>query len=290
VWKIAALAAFLFTLVGMGVFHDASVYAETGTESDFEILEDEGWDLDSYAKDERGVNSPTAATTQRGQLLVLIMHRARQSFTEDTCRDYFGLDAGGLKIGLGLRYGLIDRMDMGALRLNGTAETFDTYEFDLRYRFLDQEENYLDTAIRSGISWFRQPDEEDAIGSFWQLLATRRCGKRFLFGTGFLYHSDSSGDLKSNDDDDASMAVLGLMEFRLMPWLAWDAELTGNVSGYSETEPAVSSSLKLFTYGHTFSLVVSNTQYVGADGLVTNAWREWNDLILGFNITRQIEL
>jgi hypothetical protein len=269
-----------------------SARADTGGEREvtFEIVENDGWDLESYAQDERGVNALTAKTTPQRSLLVLIMHRARESFTEDACDDYFGFDAGGLKIGLGLRYGVLDRLDLGMLRLNGTAETFDTCEFDFRYRFLDQEIHHLDLALRTGISWFKQPEDEDASGFFGQLLASRQCGKRLLIGAGALYHSESSGDRKSSDDEDASAAVLGLVELRFVPWLALVAEVAGNVTGYRDTRPAFSASAKCFTYGHTFSLVVSNTQYVGADGIVANAWRKNDELILGFNITRLIEL
>lgn len=281
----------LLLIVGVSGSID-SASADTGGEGEvtFEILENDDWVLDSYAQDERGVNALTARTTPQRSLLVLIMHRARESFTEDACDDYFGFDAGGLKIGLGLRYGVLDRLDLGMLRLNGTAETFDTYEFDLRYRFLDQAAHYLDLALRSGISWFKQPKEEDASGFLGQLLATRQCGKRLLIGAGALYHSESSGDRKSSDDDDESAAVFGLVELRLVPWLALNAELAGNVTGYGDTRSAFSSSVKLFTHGHTFSLVISNTQYVGADGIVSNAWRKDDELILGFNITRLIEL
>jgi hypothetical protein len=256
----------------------------------FKIVESDDWDLDSYARDDRGVNVMTPASIPPKSILILIMHRARESFTEDTCKDYFGFDAGGLKIGLGLRYGVLNRLDLGMMRLNGTAETFDTCEFDCRYRFLDQTTNHLSLAVRTGVSWFKQPDDEDAAGVFAQLLAARKYGRRVLLGTGVLYHTDSSGDRKSSEDDDTSAAVFGSVEFRLMPWLALTAEMVGNISGYGEARPAFSSSVKCFTYGHTFSLVLSNTQYVGADGIVTNAWRENDDLILGFNITRLIEL
>ena len=283
---------FLLALMGVvsGWIVPAFADTEEGQAIPFKIVEPDDWNLDSYAPDDRGVNVTTPASIPPKNILILIMHRARESFTEDTCKNYFGFDAGGLKIGLGLRYGAFDRLDLGMLRLNGTAETFDTYEFDCRYRFLDQTTHHLSLAIRSGVSWFKQPDDEDASGFFAQLLAARKCGKRLLLGTGVLYHTDSSGDRKSTEDDDTSAAVLGSVEFRLIPWLALDAELVVNMSGYGEERPAFSSSVKCYTHGHTFSLVVSNTQNVGADGIVTNAWRKNDDLILGFNITRLIEL
>lgn len=37
-------------------------------------------------------------------------------------------------------------------------------------------------------------------------------------------------------------------------------------------------------------LVASNTQYVSADGMVADAWRDWDEPIIGFNITRELSL
>lgn len=254
------------------------------------ILDGPDWDGDVFVRDERAVNALTAQTVRRNAILFVIMHRARQSFAEEGNGDFLGLDAGGLKVGLGLRYGVLDNADVGVLRLNGTAEVFDTYEFDARYRVLDQSEHLLDAALRAGLSWFVHPDADDASGAFGQLLASRRFGRRVTTGAGLLYHADSSGDRKSSGDDDGSLALQGSLEVKLTPKLACVVEVGANINGYGEDRPVASASIKAFTYGHTFSLVVSNTQYVGADGIVANAWRDWDEPIIGFNITRELEL
>jgi hypothetical protein len=220
----------------------------------------------------------------------VVTHRARKTFTEDTADDYLGLDAGGLKVGLGLRYGVLPFLDVGLYRVNGTAEIFDTYEFDLKVQLLKQEQHFVDLAVRPGASWFRQPGMDDASGFFGQLLASRTCRRRLTLGAGLLYHSDSSSAIKSTDDDDESLAAQALVEFRLTPAIAWNLEMASNLSGYGESRPALSTSFKVLTHRHTFALVISNTQYGAADGIVTNAWREWDDLIFGFNITREIQL
>ncbi len=254
------------------------------------VLDDPDWQQDVFVREDRAVNALTAQTVRRNTILFVIMHRARQSFAEEGSGDFLGLDAGGLKVGLGLRYGVRDNFDVGVLRLNGTAEVFDTYEFDARYRVLDQSEHALDVALRAGLSWFVHPDAADASAAFGQLLAGRHLGRRLTAGAGLLYHADSSGDRKSTGDDDESFAVQGSLEVRLTAKLAWVVEVAANVTGYGEETPAASTSLKAFTYGHTFSLVVSNTQYVGADGIVANSWRDWDEPIIGFNITRELEL
>jgi hypothetical protein len=254
------------------------------------VTVDDGWDLESLSPAERAVNLLTARTTPRGTILFIMMHRARESFADDGAGDFLGLDRGGLKVALGLRYGLREDLDVGTLRLNGTAEVFDTYEFDARYRLLSEEEHPLNLAVRAGVSWFAQPDAEDASGYFGQLLLDRRLGRRLSLGAGCLYHTDSSGARKSTADDDESVALGLWAEFRVLPWLAVDAEVAASLAGYGEDRPAASVALKAFTYGHTFTVAVTNTQYVGADGVVANAWRETDEPIIGFGLTREFRL
>lgn len=240
------------------------------------------------AQSDRAVNLMCARPIDRGAFLFVVSHRARQSLTDHAGRDFAGLDAGGLKIGLGMRWGAFSGLDAGVFRLNGTAEIFDTVEFDLRVRVLSRKHHGIDVALRPGVSWFVQPDRGDASGVFGQLLATRTQGRRLILGAGLLYHADSSGDRKATSDDDESMALQVLAELRLSPKLAVSVETAPHLSGYGEDKPATSFALKAFTYGHTFSLVLSNTQYIGADGVVSGAWREWDTPIVGFTITRDI--
>jgi hypothetical protein len=254
------------------------------------VLDDPEWEEGFLVRDDRAVNALTAQTVRKNAILFVIMHRARQSFAEEGRGDFLGLDAGGLKVGLGLRYGILDNADLGVLRLNGTAEVFDTYELDARYRVLDRRRHLLDLALRAGLSWFAHPGAGDASGVFAQLLGGQKFGRRLTAGAGLLYHADSSGDRKSTDDDDGSLALQGSLEVRLTGKVACVVEVGANVTGYGEDKPVTSASVKAFTHGHTFSLVVSNTQYVGADGIVANAWRDWDEPIIGFNITRELEL
>ncbi|MCU0610733.1 MAG: DUF5777 family beta-barrel protein [Candidatus Eisenbacteria bacterium] len=273
----------LFVLAAVVVLSAHPTWADT----DVTVAVDTAWD--DMSRSDRSVNALTATPIDPGTFLFVVTHRARQSLTDHAGRDFLGLDAGGLKIGLGLRWGVINGLDAGVFRLNGTAEIFDTVEFDLRSRLLSQEAHGLDVALRPGITWFIQPDQGDASGLFAQLLATRQLGHRATVGAGLLYHQDSSGDRKATMDDDESVALLAHGEFRLTPKLAVAVEAAPNLGGYGENKPSTSIALKVFTYGHTFSLVVSNTQYIGADGIVTGAWREWDEPIIGFTITRDIE-
>ncbi|MBI9092101.1 MAG: hypothetical protein JEZ12_23055 [Desulfobacterium sp.] len=65
-------------------------------------------------------------------------------------------------------------------------------------------------------------------------------------------------------------------------------EISANVSGYGSDNPQVRAGLKLFTHRHTFAIVLSNTQYMSAGGVVSNTEHDFGDAVLGFTITREL--
>ncbi len=254
------------------------------------------WYSPAYPVVDRSVNLMHARTTRRGSLVLVVDHRTRQAFAtgesaadnlKQTFFDFFGFDAGALKIGLGLRYGILDELDVGVYRLNGTAEIFDVYELDLKYRPLSQEKYAIDLAVRAGVTWFSQPKADDAAGGFGQLLIGRRFFDRLSIGTGLLFHSESSNEFKTNRDDAWSLAVPAWVDIRILSFLAWNVEIYANVAGYGSKYPAFASSVKFITNRHTFSLILSNTQYTSADGIVSNTDRDFDHLVVGFQIVRE---
>jgi hypothetical protein len=243
----------------------------------------------NYPQADRILNTYTARPARKGSFIINIDHRANEAITKDPWFDYVGLDGGSLKIGLGLRYGVLDDLDVGIFRLNGTAETFDTYELDARYRLLDQERFGVNAAARGGLSWFSQKAHKDASGFLGELVVDRVLLDRVVVGAGTLFHSSSSSDKKKSSDKHYSAAALGYVELRVLPSMALTGELSANVLGYHLRYPSFAAGIKGFTNRHTFSLLVTNSQYIGSDGLVANAWRgKLDQLIVGFKITREI--
>lgn len=255
-----------------------------------EVVELSGAESTNQPVVERGINVMSARTLRGKSLLFTIDHRARQSVDDKTLDDFLGLDAGGLKIGLGLRYGLRDNLEVGFLRLNGTAEIFDVYEFDFKYGLLNQSTAGLDLAFRGGVTWFAQKNAEDASGALFQLLVGRSFAGGFRLNTGLLYHSESSNDLKSTLDDDYSLALPVSAEIPLTNKLKMELESVFNVSGYGSPHPVCAFGLKYLTYRHTFMINLSNTQYISADGIVSGSGRGGDDIIFGFTITREFNL
>lgn len=225
---------------------------------------------------------------RRGSRLFVFDHRVRQRLSEEPFHDFLGFDAGGLKIGIGFRYGIFDNIDVGWYRLNGTVELFDTYEFDVRYQLLSERARGISLAVRAGLSWFANRDADDASGGFLQLLANRTFAHRIKFGTGLLYHSESSNADKSDIDPAHSVAIPGLFELRLSPSLSLVVETVSGIDGYRSAHPVISSALKIITHRHTFSILVSNSQYTSADGIVTNSNTDFGEAAIGFTITREL--
>lgn len=248
------------------------------------------WDSENFPILDRGVNLLTPRTLRKNSFLIVIEHRTRKEANKESFDDFLGYDAGGLKIGLGLRYGLLDNLETGIYRLNGTLEAFDVYEYDLKFRLLKENSRCPGLALRSGVTWYSQKGAEDASGFFSQLLLGKTVLRRLTLGTGLLYHSESSNDLKSNLDRNFSVAVPAQLELRLNSRFALEFETASNIIGYHAAHPIITGGLKILTNRHTFSIIISNNQYMSADGIVANAGRVMNKPIVGFTITREINL
>ncbi|MFH2006942.1 MAG: DUF5777 family beta-barrel protein [bacterium] len=259
------------------------------------VVKRSGWHADTWTnpdawpKLERVVTHKLARTTRRLGLLIIVDHRTNQpAFTKNILKDFFGLDGGGLKIGLGLRFGIFDDLDIGFLRLNGVAEIFDVYEFDVRYHFLRQEKHHLDMGLVVGGTWFEQRNAKDAGGAYGQLIFHRTFFRRLLVGASLLFHSDSSLDTKKKSDTQWSFAIGTFLHLRIHRAVAWTFEMMNAVAGFRAEHPAWSSSVQFLTQRHTFSLVLTSTNYFSSDGMVSNTWRSWKELVIGFSITREI--
>ncbi len=257
------------------------------------------WWGEAHPRLDRAVNLSLAQTTRRLSLQLTVDHRTNQPLGENTWHDYFGFDAGGLKIGLGLRFGILDWLDVGVYRLNSATERFDVYQFDVKAHLLRSERHHLDLGVRAGVTWFSQEDAEDAAGFLAALLINRTFFSRLTVGTGVLFHSDSTNGVKSSLDTSWSLAVQALVDVRILSFLSWNLEAAFNVAGYGTrgkrdasgaeltSYPVLSSSVRFITNRHTFALVLSNNPYTSADGVVANTERALDKLIVGFTITRE---
>jgi hypothetical protein len=240
---------------------------------------------------------PTGRTVRKGGFELVIDHRASSPIYNkdsshpfaDMGNNFLGFDS-ALTVGLGLRYGILDRLDAGLYRVNGSK--FDTYELDASFGALRQEDHGIDLMLRAGLSWFVVPNHADALWPFAQAFASRLFWNRLLATAGVMYHANSSSSTTSGNkyrdqEHKWSVAAAAGLELRLGAKIALDAEVVPCVAGYCAKNPAFSGGVKFLTSRHTFALVCGNTQYLTADGYITNTDTPWSKLVIGFNITRE---
>jgi hypothetical protein len=245
---------------------------------------------DDHPRVERAVNVMNARTTRRRALNFLVDHRAFEPFQTNPFHDGLGFDAGALKIGLTLRYGILDNLEVGVERVSNGIDQFDTYQFDLKYWALRAERALVDLAVRAGGTWYSMAQGADSGGGFAQLIVSRSLRDRVWLASGLLYHSNATSGRDPTSGQSYALAIPVALEVRLHRLVAWDGEASFNVAGYHGKYPVLATALKIISYRHTFALVLSNTQYITADGVVANTDRGVHDLIVGFTITREFNL
>ena len=195
-----------------------------------------------------------------------------------------------MKIGFGLTYGLMDNLEVGVYRINGTVERFDTYQFSGKLHALRETDHRLDLAVLGGGTVFTIDDEEDDSGGFGSLLLGRSFSKYLYVSAGGLFHSNSSSFDKTGNDEEDSTSVLGSVTAHLFPSLMLSGEFSVPVDGYEANTTAWAGGVKFETHGHTFSLVLGNTQYTSLDGLAAGTSFDSDEIVFGFSITRAFEL
>lgn len=247
------------------------------------------WYDGQWPRFDRVVDAFTARTTRRASFNTLISHRNYGGFGRHPFDTFLGFDAGMLKVGLGLRYGILDNLDVGVFRLSGGDDIFNTYEFDVRYQLLQQASAYVDVAIRAGMTWFSLTGPySDSVAPFVMILADHLFWNRLLAGINVIYHSDSSGPDKIEAGLSGSAAVQVYGDFRLVEWVSIALEVTQTIAGYHQPYPNVTFGPRFITHRHSFAIALSNTRYSSTDGIVTNNDRShFLDWVLGFSITRE---
>jgi hypothetical protein len=286
---ITLLLALLTAPDGIEVAAKQEVIEEIESADIAPMTDQDTWFGEAFPQFDRVFNTLTARTTRPKSVFVGIIHRTDTRLGKEPFYNYLGFDAGGLKIGLQARYGIIDGFDVGFARLNGTNELFDTYELDGRLQLLKAETGVVDLAVRAGGTWFAEKDNQ-ALAYFGQLLVDRVVANRMMVTAGLMYHSDSSNAKKKDTDTNYSLGASFAIDLRLSSMLAFDVEIATNLSGYGEQYPVFTIGPKVVTNRHTFALVFTNSQYVLADGIITNSFRDMPKTIIGFNINREIGL
>ncbi|MBM4353402.1 MAG: hypothetical protein FJ109_06330 [Deltaproteobacteria bacterium] len=237
----------------------------------------------------RGLTLPVARMGRSNTLRLTIDHRAMQKFWEDAFDDYLGLDAGALKIGIGIQYTILDWLDVQVLRQNGTMEIYDTYEGRVRCRLLDETSQLVTVILGAGGSWFHDPNNDDSGAFNGQLQVGRKLLLGFELTAALVGTTSSTGFDKGSLDEDWSMAAGGELAWNpdFFRPLRVSVEALFPVAGFSSGNPGVAAGLSYLTHRHAFSVLVTNNQLMTLNGLAAGSNRGLDDLSLGFSILRQ---
>lgn len=245
----------------------------------------------NHARVERLLSVPIPRTLRSGYLQYVIEHHASIPVDDEPFHNFLGFDAGEVKIGFGLSYGVSEWMDVSLLRNNGVVERFDSYQFTARAALSDETaDDLMDFAVIFGGTWFTISGESDVWGNLMAVLAGKSLFDRLYVSSGLLYHESSTARDKTSDDEDLSIAVMGGAICRLTDSMVLVAEYSIPFEGYEAENLAWATGLKFITHGHTFAIMGGNTQYVGLDGLAAGTSLEESDVVLGFSITREFAL
>lgn len=246
------------------------------------------WWGDAWPVWDRVLDAYTPRPVRKHTVNFAISHRSTDGILRDPLHGAFGIDAFN-NVGLGVRVGILDRLDVGVERWGNRNLGHATYEFDVRGHVLEQKSFALDLGVRLGLSWFEQQGSPDAAGVFVQAMLGRLLFDRVYTGLNLLFHSSSSAPHKTGLDAKASMALQAAVDWRVMSGLSVALEVTPSIAGYMMRYPDITLGPRFVTNRHTFAIVLSTTSYFSADTIVVNSDkinpRDWK---LGFHITREL--
>lgn len=238
-------------------------------------------------RQDRAFTIPYPRPVERGRYLISIDHRTFQPLDENPGGSLLGFDSGNLKIGLGVRRGILDELDAGLARFNGTTDDIDAYEFDGRYELTGENDGMADLAVVAGFAWFDGASGTNDFPFFMKVIAGKTVWKRAYASAGIAHHALSRAPGKTAGDDDYSAAAVATFEAALRPSVSLATECSFPIAGFDAGAPAWSVGAKFRTHGHAFSVLLSNTQNISSDGIVAGSDR-WGHPVVGFTITRKI--
>ena len=247
------------------------------------------WWGDAWPVWDRILDAYTPRPVRKHTVNTIISHRSKYGIWDDPLFNAFGID-GFNNVGLGVRVGLFERLDLGAMRWGADDSLgHDTYEFDVRGQLLAQEQFHVDLALRLGYSWYAQKQRNDASGVLAELMLGRLLFNRVYTGLNVIFHSSSSSRTKTDLDPKASIALQAALAWRINGGLSVALEVTPNVAGYKMSRPDITFGPRFITNRHTFAIVLSDTEHFSTDAIVVNAPSiRPSQLKLGFHITREL--
>lgn len=230
----------------------------------------------------QGFNLPTAVTAGQGEFLFEISHRFLPPIS-DAEDALFGLD-GGVRLRLGIAYGVTDALTVGLMRSN----LDDNFDLGAKFRFFEQDGPVpLQLAVAGGVAW--NTEVFGGVGSTRQahaeLIANARLGERLALGVvpAWVVNPQLAED---GEDPVFSVGVHSQVYLSETVSLLGEWVVTPDRAG-SPDHPG-SLAVELETGGHFFRIGVTNSLRLNPSQFLVGAAQpfEADELRLGFNVTR----
>ena len=232
---------------------------------------------------------PTPVDRRKGDFEVKIQHRFIDGI-DSGAGQAFGIDSGA-NINLGIRYSLSDRLsaEVTRERFQQIVTLSGAYEIHHGNRW------HLD--FHGGVEATRNFQRH--YSPFFQLAAAFDIQQVRLYVTPTMVFNSRNDQQVFPDDniftnpDDNHTFALGLgADVALNPWFSVVGEVIPRLAGFgslrSRDDPAFGAGVKIRSWGHVFSIFVSKSRDFTPAAYAPSAFRENDDVSLGFNIYRRI--
>jgi len=231
----------------------------------------------------RFINLHSANVAEKNELQMFIQHRFGN--INGGFYEFFGLDEASMR--LGFEYGFTKNFTVGIGR-STYMKTFDSF---LKYRILTQTTSFplsVTTTVSGSfptVKGLTYNDFSDKASGNVQLLVAKswnRVGFQVspgYIGTGYIPTENSS----------YSFFTLGAGgSVKLSKKVSFNVEYLYRFEDEINYVNPLSASVDLDTGGHLFQIVVSNTQQMYDQAIITNPTGDWAEgsLYLGFNLVR----
>jgi hypothetical protein len=205
--------------------------------------------------------------------------------------EFFGLDNASMR--LGFEYGITKNLTVGI----GRSTHLKTYDSFAKYRILAQSSSMpltLTATVAGSVPTVRDyfPDEHDnfgdkASGNFQLHIAKSWKSVGFQVSPGYIgtgYISDKNGNFHNYSFFTTAFGASA----KLSKKISFNVEYLYRFEDEIDKMNPLSASLDLDTGGHLFQIVISNSQQMYDQAIITNPTGDWAEgsLYLGFNLVR----
>ncbi len=234
----------------------------------------------------RFINLHSTNLAKRNELQYLVQHRFGD--VSEGIYQFFGLDMASMR--MALEYGFTDNF-MAGIGRSGFMKTYDTF---LKYRLFNQTADFPVSVVASVAG--SVPTIRDVVPEMYDNFSDKASGdiqvhlsKSFesvglQLSPGFIY----TGYVLEKADKFSFFTLGAGGSVKLSKKVSANIEYLYRFENELSYKNPLSVSVDIKTSGHLFQLIVSNTQQMYNQAIITNASGNWakGNLFLGFNLIR----